>query len=365
MKKISVYTDGGRDSINYYRIWQYVDKLKNVLIFERLSISENFYRKYSPVGYQSLPIKFVAWFLMSIRVLVFFTIDFFRKKDLIIVQRTFVKRKILILHKILVLLIIARGTKILWDFDDHIIESKEITKKDFNFISHYATYIIVTHDFLKNLIDVPYRNKVVKIPTTDGDMYEMFANNPEITKTRLELLKKELSVVWVATKGNLPNLDMIVPFLDSAARFLKEKKNLRLRLKVICNASLKCKTENLVVENIVWTRKGAIDEMKNAHIGIMPLIDSAFAKGKGGFKLVQYMSIGLPCIASDVGFNKFVVNDKFGFLVTTELEWVNAVEKLSNVDYWSSCSQNAFEWWKNVFSFKKNMDFFQMIVDSI
>ena len=56
-------------------------------------------------------------------------------------------------------------------------------------------------------------------------------------------------------------------------------------------------------------------EIISAHIGIMPLPDNDFTRGKGGFKLIQYMSTAMPVIASAVGFNKQIVTKDFGYLV--------------------------------------------------
>jgi glycosyltransferase involved in cell wall biosynthesis len=64
-------------------------------------------------------------------------------------------------------------------------------------------------------------------------------------------------------------------------------------------------------------------------IGIMPLVDNEFQKGKCGLKLLQYMAAGLPTAASPVGVNKEIVRQgTTGFLVRTESEWQQALEAL-------------------------------------
>src|SRR6185437_2370266 len=64
-------------------------------------------------------------------------------------------------------------------------------------------------------------------------------------------------------------------------------------------------------------------------IGIMPLVDNEFQKGKCGLKLLQYMAAGLPTAASPVGVNKEIVRQGVtGFLVRTETEWQQALENL-------------------------------------
>ena len=54
----------------------------------------------------------------------------------------------------------------------------------------------------------------------------------------------------------------------------------------------------------------------------MPIEDHAWARGKGGTKLLQYMATGLACVASPVGINKeIVIHGKTGFLAETEADW--------------------------------------------
>jgi hypothetical protein len=64
-------------------------------------------------------------------------------------------------------------------------------------------------------------------------------------------------------------------------------------------------------------------------IGLMPLVDDEFQRGKCGLKLLQYMAAGIPAVASPVGVNKSIIRDgNTGFLASTPMEWANALEKL-------------------------------------
>jgi glycosyltransferase involved in cell wall biosynthesis len=79
---------------------------------------------------------------------------------------------------------------------------------------------------------------------------------------------------------------------------------------------------------IDWSEETEVENMCNFDIGIMPLVDSLFERGKCGFKLIQYMGCGLPVIASNVGENKYIVNDSNGFLIKEENGWLSSIEKL-------------------------------------
>ena len=72
-----------------------------------------------------------------------------------------------------------------------------------------------------------------------------------------------------------------------------------------------------------------MDEVGRFDLGLMFLPDDAWARGKCGFKLVQYGAAGIPSVASDVGFNREVVEDGVtGFLVRTPEEWIERITTL-------------------------------------
>ena len=63
------------------------------------------------------------------------------------------------------------------------------------------------------------------------------------------------------------------------------------------------------IEEVAWSSATEAHSLAGAHIGIMPLTDDAWARGKCAFKLLQYMAAALPCVASPVGANKEAVLD--------------------------------------------------------
>lgn len=78
-----------------------------------------------------------------------------------------------------------------------------------------------------------------------------------------------------------------------------------------------------------WREDTEVDEMCRFDVGIMPLPDEPWARGKCGFKLIQYMACGLPVVASPVGVNAEIVgNEVNGFLATSSTEWVTALRTL-------------------------------------
>jgi len=81
-----------------------------------------------------------------------------------------------------------------------------------------------------------------------------------------------------------------------------------------------------------WILANEIGFFNEFDIGIMPLKDSLFARGKCAFKLIQYMAAGLPVVASPVGANIDVVHDGVdGFLAGTDERWVTSLRQLIDI----------------------------------
>lgn len=83
------------------------------------------------------------------------------------------------------------------------------------------------------------------------------------------------------------------------------------------------------VESINWAETTEFESISACMIGIMPLADSLWERGKCGYKLIQYMACGLPVVASGVGVNPEIVqHDENGLIANTTDEWVSALSQL-------------------------------------
>lgn len=84
-----------------------------------------------------------------------------------------------------------------------------------------------------------------------------------------------------------------------------------------------------MLEFLPWSEKTEVPLIQSMDIGIMPLDDSPWARGKCGYKLIQYMACGLPVVASPVGVNKEIVEHGVnGFLAETDAQWAASVGTL-------------------------------------
>jgi hypothetical protein len=84
-------------------------------------------------------------------------------------------------------------------------------------------------------------------------------------------------------------------------------------------------------EPLPWSEAHEAQLVANLDVGIMPLRDAPFERGKCGFKLIQYMSCGVPVIASPVGVNSTIVQPGVnGFLAHSDEDWVAALRTLKS-----------------------------------
>jgi len=131
-----------------------------------------------------------------------------------------------------------------------------------------------------------------------------------------------IRLVWIGSKSTLKYLAEIKPALEEiGSRF----ENVVLR--IICDDFFDL--QNMIVEKHQWHKDTEAADLITSDIGLAPLPDDRFTRGKCGFKILQYAAAGLPVVACPVGVNAEYVRDGVtGFHAINTSQWLDRVSKL-------------------------------------
>ncbi len=127
---------------------------------------------------------------------------------------------------------------------------------------------------------------------------------------------------WVGYSDNLP-------YLEALADPLRELAHRHHDLRLLVVADRPPQIDGVRVDFRPWSLATEVSCFRDMGIGIMPLEDTPWTRAKCSFKLLQYMALGIPAVASPVGMNREVVEDgRNGCLASTPEEWFICLDRL-------------------------------------
>lgn len=128
------------------------------------------------------------------------------------------------------------------------------------------------------------------------------------------------TIVWIGSPSTVSYLQMLAEPLQQLAQ------RLPFMLRVIGG---EVSMPGVEVECVPWAEDTEVLRITEGDIGVMPLFDSPWERGKCGYKLIQYMACGLPVVASPIGVNTRIVQQGLNGLLATDAQgWVGALERL-------------------------------------
>jgi glycosyltransferase involved in cell wall biosynthesis len=221
--------------------------------------------------------------------------------------------------------IVAKVLKkyMIFDFDDAIwIPNASETNKYLTMlfkrfanvadVCRWSTVVSVGNAYLAEYARQFNQNVVINPTTIDTDEHH-----------NLEKVhgKHVFTIGWTGSHSTVQYLDEIFPVLK------KLEQEHEFEFHVICDVPAKFQLKSM--KFVKWTKQREIDDLMQFNVGLMPLPEDIWAKGKCGFKALQYMSLGIPALVSNVGVNAEIVDQGVnGFVCTTPDEWYNALKSL-------------------------------------
>lgn len=128
---------------------------------------------------------------------------------------------------------------------------------------------------------------------------------------------------WSGSFSTVPHFEHALP----ALQIIQQKYGQRVRFKLIGDSNYR--NDSLHLQGIAWSRATELRELSDIHIGLMPLPDDIWTRGKCGLKALVYMAMQIPTVVSPVGVNREILEDsKQGFWATTTEDWVDALSTL-------------------------------------
>lgn len=201
-----------------------------------------------------------------------------------------------------------KARRLYYDFDDALMyrdsqHGAAISKKRFRRFVHTvrsADLVIAGNDFLFNEAK-RFSDRVTILPTIiDTDRYIPISKDD----------KDEVIIGWIGSKSTLLYLKDIVEILSRM-----------YRLKIICDDFSGFQHVSGIIMKR-WDINTEVEDLQSFDIGIMPLTDDNWTRGKCGFKIIQYMAVGVPVVCSPVGVNrKIVTHGVNGFFAKEDREW--------------------------------------------
>jgi glycosyltransferase involved in cell wall biosynthesis len=239
------------------------------------------------------------------------------------VDLCFVQREAFVLGTTYFERFFAKRSKMVFDFDDSIwLQNVSEANKKFVFLKNpnktielikISNLVFAGNQYLADFAKNNNPNVVI-IPTTiETNLYK-----PSIKQNSDKVI-----IGWSGSVTTIQHFNYAV----NALKIVKSKFGDLVDIRVIGDGNYV--NEELGIKGLPWKKESELQDLSVIDIGIMPLPDDEWSKGKCGLKGLQYMALGIATIMSPVGVNTEIIQDgDNGFLASTEEEWVSKISLL-------------------------------------
>lgn len=250
---------------------------------------------------------------------------------------------------------------ILLDFDDDIATNRKQAERKsffervlldnsnrFNESFHYYDRFIVGSDFLKKLVlerkPSVSENDICIIPTC--------VDYTDLEQKKYTNTLETITFGWIGGNHNLPLIKEIIPALNEFS------KSDSIQLNIISGVKHYDFGAQFPVQFIQYSLETELEHLRQIDIGLMPLSDDAVSRGKCGFKLIQYMGLGIPSVATNITVNADIIDhNKNGWLVEPNTDWLSILEEISSKkNEFDTFGLNAQQKIDKSYSFKAHLE---------
>ena len=213
--------------------------------------------------------------------------------------------------------------RIIYDFDDAIwisqVSDNSILKwfrnsSKTSVICSLSEKVSVGNQFLRDYA-ATYNPNTNVVPTT----IDTFKIHNEIKNQ----LTDTITIGWTGSQSTLVYLEEMLPIIREL------ENSYSFRFLVIANRKPNFTLDSLEFRR--WDKNKEIEDLLQINIGLMPLPENNWTKGKCGLKALQYMALGIPALVSPVGVNSQIINNGHnGYICSKHEDWYNSIEKLIN-----------------------------------
>lgn len=304
-----------------YRVYQYLDYLDKDIKYEVYPfMNEETYIKFKTGKNINVILNLPSLLIRRVKLLFKIT-----KEDIVFIHRDIIPFGPMLFERILKL----KGCKLILDLDDAVycnqIDEISNNKNKFMYKMKYGKrfdksiklvdVVVCGNKFIENHVKKINDNTII-VPTV-------------IDTNKMKIMEKVnnniLTIGWIGNPGNTGYIYRILKEID---------KECSGPLNAILIGAKKFETDefnNIKIMFYDWNLEKEYEYLNKCDVGLMPLNKSEWSEGKCGLKLLQYMAIGKPGIASDVGVNsEIIVEDKNGWIVSDEKDWIKIIKYLQN-----------------------------------
>jgi len=334
-----------------YRLYQYIPFLKKYNIESNSFFDEN----YKP-GYSYKNLKGLSYL-----------IKIYLKRFKLLLKISFKNQPVFLQYEFLpfipqFFLFKLLNIKYVVDYDDAVFHDydqhsssliRSLLGNKIKFVIKNAKHVITGSPYLTEYA-TKFNSNVTEIPTSINiEKYKLKDYN---------ITNPEYTIGWIGSKTTSKNVLLLIPVFEKLIEL-----DYKIKLAFIgFDEDLKSKFTHLPVEFIKWSSDTEVKNIRTFDIGIMPLEENLFNKGKCAFKLIQYMACGIPTISSDFAANRKVDRNNQNLFAYTNIEWLDAFKQsITNQDQFNKIGLNNRIIIEQDYSIQSNLKYYEAIFDKL